>query len=197
MLSAMWERTAPVALLALAFAACGGSNEKPDNTAWQTRDGFRALGTDENGEIDTSKTLYGGFDWVGVRHDLILNPDKKQKAACACLAVEVGNPGDDRFVWRGAMPDSNRANLALAVSAFGVDCPGGAPNPADRRPSIQAVDRVGRDVVVVIEELPPDRPIATGAILRPPDQGGHIYVRARQKELPYAKTGTKDLCRVF
>ncbi len=185
-------------LCAATVLGCAGPKQKPDNTAWQTRSGFRSLGVDERGEIDVSRTLGPGgiFDWVGVRHDLILNPDKKQTPACSCLAVEVGDPGEDRFTWRNGMPEINHYNWAIAVSAFGVECPGGAANPADRRPSIQAVDRVGSDVVVVIEELPPDRPIATGAIIRPPDHGGHVYVRPRYKTLPYAKTSTRELCRV-
>lgn len=187
-------------LLIGALAGCGGSQEKPDNTAWTTRSGFRSLGVDESGEIDVSRSLgglgYGGFDWVGVRHDLAINPDRKQTAACTCLAVEVGHPEDTRFVWRSVRPDLNPVNVAIGISAFGVECPGGAPNPADRRPSIRAVDRVGKDIVVEIEELPPDRPIATGAIMRPPDQGGHVYVRARNKNLPYARHTGKDLCRV-
>lgn len=190
-----------VLLSALAFASalagCGGANEKPDNAAWETRKGFRSIGVDDSGEIDVSRSLgYAGFDWVGVRHDLALNPDRKQTATCSCLAIEVGSPDDPKFVWRGARPDLNPANLALAVSAFGVDCPGGASNPADRRPSIRAVDRAGRDLVVEIEELPPDRPIATGAIIHPLEPGANIYVRPRTRGLPYAKVPGKDLCRV-
>lgn len=194
----MWDRTASFVLLGALLFGCGGSKEKPDNAAWQTREGYRSLGVDDAGEIDAPQTLgYHGFDWQGVRHDLILNPDQKHATACACLAVEVGKPTDEKFVWRGARPDFNRSNLAVAVSAFGVDCPGGAPNPADRRPSIQAVDRVGKDVVVVIEELPPDRPVATGAIIRAPEPGGHIYVKPRKKGLPYARTAkAKDVCRI-
>lgn len=183
---------------ALVMSACGGAREKADNSTWETREGFRSLGIDDYGEIDASRSLGGSlFNWVGVRHDLILNPDRPQKAACSCLAVEVGSPDDSRFAWRSSRPDLNHANMAVAVSAFGVECPGGAPNPADRRPSIQAVDRVGKDVVIVIEELPPDRPIATGAIIRPPDHGGHLYVRPRKKELPYARMATREYCRVF
>lgn len=192
------RRQIPLLFVAAAFVVgCGGRKEQPDNAAWETRSGFRSLGTDESGEIDVSRTLgHSGFDWVGVRHDLIINPDKPQKPTCSCLAVEVGDADDPKFLWRGVKPDLNRANMAVAVSAFGVDCPGGAPNPADRRPSIQAVDRVGKDIVIVIEELPADRPIASGAIIRPPDQGGSVYVRPRNKNLPYAKMPSKDLCRV-
>ena len=47
-----------------------------------------------------------------------------------------------------------------------------------------------------IEELPPDRPVATGAIMRPLEAGGRLYVRPRNKNLPYAKLVGKELCRV-
>ncbi len=199
MLSAM--RSVALSLLALSCAlalGCGGAREKPDNAAWETRQGFRQLGVDDNGEVDISSRSvgYSGFDWVGVRHDLQLAPDRETKEACSCLAVSVGDPSDSQFVWRGPRPDLNPSNLAVAISAFGVECPGGAANKADRRPSIRAVDRVGRDIVVEIEELPPDRPVATGAIFKPLEMGGHIYVRPRTKNLPYAKVTGKELCRV-
>jgi len=151
-----WLRSAlqgSLVLVSALAAACGGAKQKPDNASWETRQGFRSLGVDDSGEIDVTRTLGPGgtFDWVGVRHDLILNPDKKQTPVCSCLAVEVGDPGEEKFVWRAARPEMSHYNWAIAVSAFGVECPGGSANPADRRPSIQAVDRVGHDVVVVIE----------------------------------------------
>ena len=80
-------------VIASALFGCSGANEKPDNAAWETRKGFRSLGVDDEGEIDISRNMgYMGFDWVGVRHDLALNPDRKQKATCSCLAVEIGSP---------------------------------------------------------------------------------------------------------
>ena len=183
----------------LAVLGCGGSNEKPDNTAWETRQGFRMPGVNEEGEVDfaAKSTRFSGFDWVGVRHDLSINPNLEQKTPdCTCLAVEGGDPSDPRFVWRGPRPDLNPVNVAVAVSAFNVDCPGGPANKADRRPSIRAVDRVGKDVVIEIEELPADRPVATGAIMRPVEPGGNLYVRPRNKNLPYAKISGRQLCRV-
>ncbi|MFO0555793.1 MAG: hypothetical protein U0271_45875 [Polyangiaceae bacterium] len=181
----------------LALAGCGGAQEKPDNTAWETRTGFRQLGAEEPADAGASRRLgFSGFDWLGVRHDLIINPDHKQSASCSCLAVRVGSADDPEFVWRGGRPDLNPANMVLAISAFGVDCPDGAANPADRRPSIRAVDRAGKDIVVEIEELPPGRPIATGAVMKPLEPGGHIYIRPRSKALPYARPSGKELCRV-
>ena len=182
-----------------ALVGCGGAKEKPDNTAWETRSGFRAMGGVESDGYDdggSRRVGFSGFDWLGVRHDLILNPDQKQTASCSCLAVKTGAANDPAFVWRGGRPDINPANLVVAISAFGVDCPGGPANPADRRPSIRAIDRAGKDVVVEIEELPAGRPVATGAVMKPPEPGGHIYVRARGKDLPYARKQGKELCRV-
>jgi hypothetical protein len=120
----------------LAVLGCGGSNEKPDNTAWETRQGFRMPGVNEEGEVDfaAKSTRFSGFDWVGVRHDLAINPNLEQKTPeCSCLAVEMGDPNDPRFVWRGPKPDLNPVNVAIAVSAFNVDCPGGSANKADLR----------------------------------------------------------------
>jgi hypothetical protein len=175
-----------------------GARENPDNAAWETRPGFRMLGVaGEEIDVTASKTLYGGFDWVGVRHDLSVNPASTTSTTCSCLRVEHGDPGESsRFVWRGPRPDLNPVNQAIAISALGIECPGGATNEADRRPSIRGVERVGNDTVVEIEELPPDRPIATGAIIRPLDPAGHLYIRPRSKNLPYAKLSGRQLCRI-
>jgi hypothetical protein len=177
---------------------CGGARENPQDAAWETREGFRMMGLDESDQVDVSaaKSLYSGFDWVGVRHDLSVNPASKTSVTCSCLRVELGDPGEARFNWRGPRPDLNPVNQAVAISALGVDCPGGATNEADRRPSIRGVERVGNDTVIEIEELPPDRPIATGAIIRPLDPAGHLYIRPRSKSLPYAKISGRELCRI-
>ncbi|HTJ81740.1 MAG TPA: hypothetical protein VL400_08435, partial [Polyangiaceae bacterium] len=162
------------------LGGCGSSQEKPDNAAWETRKGYKALGHDEEGQIDIggTRTLSGGggFDWTGVRHDLGINLAKASPSTCACLAVQVGSPDDEAFVWRGAKPDIQGAKLAVAISSLKVECPGGAANPADRRPSISAVERNGKDVFIEIEESTADRPVATGAIIQPVEPGGHIYV---------------------
>ena len=184
-------------LLAL---GCGSSSSPPDNAAWETRQGFRALGGNQQGgdEIDTTgrSLAFSGFDWTGVRHDLAINPQKKPTGTCNCLAVAVGAPNGGQFAWRGARPDVNPNNLAVAISG-GADCVGGPASEADRRPSISAVDRIGKDIVVEVEDLPLDRPIASGAILSPLEPGGKIYVKPRSKKVVYAKTSGKELCRVL
>lgn len=181
-------------------SACGGGTDKSDNTAWETRKGFHSLGTDEGGEIDTSGSRTVGNEslqgWVGVRHDLGLNPQLKPDSSCACLGVTVGSPNDDAFVWRGPRPDVNPSYVALAVTAVVAECPGGPANPADRRASISAIDRKGKDVFVEIEDLPVDRPIASGAIIHPLEPGGHVYVKPRNKKVVYGKVSGKELCRV-
>ncbi len=191
-----------VALLgtSLVVAGCGGSNGKPDNTAWETRKGFHSLGTDQSGEIDMSGSRSLGHSslagWVGVRHDLGLNPERKPDSSCACLGVSVGSPDDGSFVWRGPRPEVNPSYVALAITAVVPECPGGPANPADRRASISAIDRRGKDVFVEVEDLPVDRPIASGAIIHPLEPGGHVYVRPRNKNVVYGKVTGKELCRV-
>jgi len=196
-------RIVPVAalgLVSLVALGCGGSPSEADNTAWETRKGFHSLGTDQDGEVDMSGSRSVGHGslqgWVGVRHDLGLNPNKKPDTNCACLGVSVGSPDDSAFVWRGARPDVNPAYTAVAITSVVAECPGGPANPADRRASISAIDRKGKDVFVEIEDLPSDRPIASGAIIHPIEPGGHLYVKPRNKRIPYAKVTGKELCRV-
>ncbi len=187
--------TLPLALLLV--VGCGPKKDRPDNAAWETRKGHKSLGTDDVGEVETgSKTLWTGQEWVGVRHDLALNPRKKPDSSCNCLAVSVGSPNDDAFVWRGPRPDVNSSQIALAITALVPDCPGGPAEPGDRRASISAIDRKGKDVFVEIEDLPSDRPIASGAIIHPLEPGGHVYVRPRNKKVPYGRVTGRELCRV-
>lgn len=195
----MLARVAPAVLSVLLVTACAGTQEQPDNTGWETRAGLQGLGVDERGEVETSdaRVVKPSLDsgWTGVRHDLALNPAKKHAAVCSCLAVGVGTPNDSTFVWRGPRPTIEGDKQAVAISAAGLDCPG-APAPEARRPSIAAIEQRGADVIVEIEEVPSDRPLATGAILAPIPPNGHLYVRQRNAKLPYAKPNGRDLCRV-
>jgi hypothetical protein len=198
-LTPMLVRTACFALFVSVLAACGGSQERVDNTGWETREGLQGLGIEESDEIAAAPVglvpprLEAG--WAGVRHDLALAPSKKNPASCSCLSVVVGEPNDPRFVWRGVRPSLASSHQALAISASGLDCPG-APPPADRRPSISAIDTNGSDVVVEIEEVPSDRPLASGAILQNLGATARVFVRQRNPKLPYAKPSGLDLCRV-
>lgn len=182
-----------VGAFVLGVAGCGGSERKPESGAWESAPGSGRDG-DDGGDYYTPI----GFNWVGVRHDLAINPKRPRTQNCACLSVEVGKPGESKFTWRGARPEVDSSNLAVAISAIGIDCPGGAANPGDRRPSISAVQRKGKDVFVEIEEITTDRPVASGAIIAPPEPGGgNVYVRARSKTVPYAQPDKGKLCRVF
>ncbi len=191
-----------VALL-VALLGCGGSDKPSDMGQWQAKEGSNFVGNDDvtperlDDQDVSGKGTAIGFNWAGVRHDLAISPNRPRTANCSCLSVEVGQPNDGRFVWRGARPEINSTNLAVAISALAVDCPGGAANPGERRPSISGVTRDGANVIVEVEEVPSDRPIATGAIIEPPDANGKVFVRARNKKLPYARPSGSHLCRVM
>jgi len=191
-------KRAPLALAATLLFACGPAKSQ-DKGAWEAREGSNFVGNGEGTGSNWSGTTERsiGFSWVGVRPDLGINPSRPRTQTCSCLSVEVGSPSDGKFVWRGARPDIESANLAVAISSAGIDCPGGASNAGDRRPSISGVFRNDKgDVFVEIEEAYEDRPIATGAIIAPPDGRGNIYVRPRLKTLPYARPSAGNLCRV-
>lgn len=184
-------------VLALGLTACS-ADQKQERGQWEARSGvnYVANGQDEEGERQPAEDGFTA-DWVGVRHDLAIRADAPRRSDCSCLSVEVGKPGDSRFEWRGTHPDVNAKNLALAISANGVDCPGGKADPGARRPSIAGVTRSNGDVIVDIEEIPEDRPVATGAIILPPEPRGRIYLRPRNKKLPYARPDGSKLCRVY
>jgi hypothetical protein len=191
-------RSALLAVAATLLLACSGAKNE-DKGAWEAREGSNFVGNGNAADSSwTGTTEHSiGFDWVGVRPDLGINPSRPRAQTCSCLTVEVGSPSDKKFVWRGARPDVQNANLAVAISSAGIDCPGGASNAGDRRPSISGVFRDDKgDVFVEIEEAYEDRPIATGAIIAPPDARGSIYVRPRLKTLPYARPSAGSPCRV-
>ncbi len=192
-------RSTPLAFVAALLVMGCAANKSQEKGDWEAREGSNFVGNGNTADSawtgSTERSI--AFDWVGVRPDLGINPNRPRKQDCSCLSVEVGSPTDGKFVWRGARPDIQSANLAVAISSAGLDCPGGSANAGDRRPSISGVFRNDKgDVVVEIEEAYQDRPIATGAIIAPPDIRGNIYVRPRLKTLPYARPSGTTLCRV-
>jgi hypothetical protein len=193
---------APLVLLAPFVAGgCGGDQRTAAQMEWSTEDekAPRPLRETEllNPPGATEIPDGGAFTWVGVRHDLMIAPSTARKARCSCLAVEVGDAGDSRFQWRGKMPEVGEDALVVAVSARGVECPGGSPDETRRRASISGVVRDGQDVVVQIEELREGRPIASGAIIAKPGAGGSVYVRSVSPKLPYARSLEAQRCKVF
>jgi len=133
----------------------------------------------------------------GVRHDLTVAAGQEPLKRCSCLDVVVGRPQDGKFRWAGRRPSISHKNIIVAIRTEGSQCLGVGPN---RRPSIQAVDVEGRDVIVVVEELPLNRPQALGAIVRKPRPGGSIFVRSRKfkkTKLPYAQSNEiHGMCKI-
>lgn len=128
----------------------------------------------------------------GVRHDLSFSKNARPDTRCHCLDVIIGKPDDPKFAWAGRRPKISHKHIALAIKTNGSKC--SLPDGTARRPSIQAVDVVGEDVIIVIEELPFDRPQALGAVVQKPYPDGNLWVRPRKyknRVLPYAR-GVQD-----
>ncbi|KYF70531.1 hypothetical protein [Sorangium cellulosum] len=201
-------------LSGVVLAACGGNQHAGATAFWEgdtvepsrpkEQEGAkqkaprRAFGTpDDYGGAPTTPQERGAASWVGVRHDLALASAASRKERCNCLAVEVAEAGDPRFQWAAGAPETGADTLAVALSARGVSCPGGPADEERRRPSISAVDQEGNDIVIEVEELPPGRPIATGAVIPRPAAGGAIYVKARSAAVPYARAAGGARCKVY
>lgn len=135
-------------------------------------------------------------EYFGIARRLTLAPAQRQ-ASCECVAAVVGPANDPNFDWHGERPDVGMDALVIAVSDEGIQC----EHPG-RGPSIAAVDRVGNDVVVVLEEFKDTRPIALGAIIPNPGPEGTIYLRSRG-HTPYGRPAREagfgrrhNLCKV-
>src|SRR5262249_31370986 len=128
--------------------------------------------------------------WPGVRHDLSMKPGAPRTPACGCVAVEVGMPGKQAFLWGGEVPTIGSDAVVVAISARGVDCPA-EPDESKRRASISAVDHEGDDVIVEIEDLPEGRPLALGAIIPKPGPGGGLYLKAKDKSVRWVPPGKR------
>ncbi|MRG92359.1 hypothetical protein [Polyangium spumosum] len=205
-------RKAPLPLsFVLVFAlslGCGGEQHSPANP-----DGWSEVLVDPTGqplrrteklsELDQAPTPLTGVGGATpptekrVRHDVSLTKDAPRQAVCSCLAVVVGEPGDPRFSWRSEAPKLGADVAVVAVSGKGVPCPGQAED-APRRPSIAGVEQDGADVVVIIEELSPGRPQASGAVVPRPGPGGAVYVKPKGPKVPYGRSlaGAGGRCKV-
>lgn len=139
------------------------------------------------------------FDWVGVRHDLILSPSMPKTARCNCLAVEVGRPFDAKFQWEGTAPAVAADKMAVAISARQVECPGGPADERVRRPSISGIEQRGDDIIILVEEVAIDRPVASGAVFDRPFRDGGVFIQPANKSVPYARPpeGQRVACRVY
>lgn len=165
---------------------------KSGQTAWREVESLFS-----NQRADSSNVTHA---LRGVRHDLTLAKQAAPSARCTCLDVSVGAASDSRFRWTGQTPTLAPDQLAFAMRTEGSNCP--APEGHPRRPSIQAVDQKDGDTIIVVEELPADRPQALGAIVPAPTPGHSLYVRARGDRghvAIYAQgpKGPASMCRVL
>jgi hypothetical protein len=177
--------------LGLAALGCGGDQSWTSDANWQGEDRSKPL-TSRTLDSDDAQTLTpaakaaqpDALTWFGVRHDLSMSPSAPRTPACGCLAVEVGMPGRQAFTWDGQVPEIGPDAVVVAISARGVDCPA-EPDESKRRASISAVDRDGDDVLVEIEDLPPGRPLALGAIIPKPGPSGGLFLVAKNAKVPW------------
>jgi hypothetical protein len=188
---------APAAAFALFLVpACSGA-EKAADPHWsdEKQEVNRPLReTEEMGGPQPLTSVASQPGLLGVRHDLML-AEGAHTARCNCLAVEVGPAADPRFFWTTAAPTISTDAVTVALGARGVPCTGGAADEK-RRPSISAVDQIGDDVIIEVEDLPEGRPLAAGAVIPKPGPRGAVYVRPRDSKVIYAQGAPGGRCKV-
>lgn len=116
-------------------------------------------------------------------------------ARCTCLAVAVGAPGNSAFRWSGARPEIDPSTqLVVTMTSEGVACPGGGSTSGA---SYSGYEVEGNDVVVIVENAVPGRPVTQGAII-PRPTGGRVYVRPARPDVVYGRPlrGEGDRCEV-
>jgi hypothetical protein len=190
---------APAALLALFLTpACSGA-EKASDPHWSEEKQDKERPLRETEEMIGPQGTTASFSssqpgLLGVRHDLMLS-EGAHPARCNCLAVEVGPAADARFFWTAGAPTIGNSAVTVALGARGVTCAGGDADDK-RRPSISAVDQIGDDVIIEVEDLPEGRPLASGAVIPKPGPNGSVYVKPRNAKVIYAKGAPGGRCKV-
>ena len=177
--------------MGLAFLGCATEKEfVAGDPKWSQQ-----LDLDEGGSWRDSERLFGeGSDpsklaMRGVRLDLALRPEANPDARCRCLDVAVGEPDDPRFQWAGEIPRVSSDQLVVALRPTeGPGCPPLGYKVDQKRLSIRAVDIWEPHVIVVVEELGYERPLAVGAVIRRPQVKGSVLLRPREREQPFAKS---------
>jgi hypothetical protein len=188
---------AALALLALSFTPGCGASEKAADPHWsnEPKEVNRPLReTEEMTASQPAASSASQAGLLGVRHDLML-ADGAHTARCNCLAVEVGTAADPRFFWTAGAPTTGTGAVTIALGARGVPCAGGDAEER-RRPSISAVDQIGDDVIIEVEDLPQGRPLASGAVIPAPGPRGGVYVKPRDGKVIYAKGAPGGRCQV-
>lgn len=189
------------AILAVPLASCQASVEANVNagTKSDTEDidkplDARAMTANRAASEDAAKDVA----LLGARQDLSFHGPST--AACQCMEVALGQPGDVAFQWAGERPHTSReSQLVFAMATAGVQCPGASGDATGA--SYWGYEVTGDDVVVVVERALPGRPVATGAIIPRPTGRGQVYVRPADKKVPYGRAiaagaGKSDRCQI-
>lgn len=190
-----------LAVLFVAFTCylvlgCGGAQWSPAESGWSDELGDPAvepLEGSENAErrsdapapITAMPTTQPTE--LRVRHDLMMAKDAPHAANCSCLSILVADaPTDSRLMWVDAPPKLESDVAVVAMSDKGISCPG-LPADATDRPSISGVEKDGPNVVIVVENLPAGRPVASGAVIPKPGPGGSVFVKAKGPKVLYGR----------
>lgn len=194
--------------LALLVVGCGAEQRSPEQGGWgdeladPTGQPLRKTETmqEEAAEQKPTPLTQGAptpATEMRVRHDMMISKDTPHEANCSCLMAIAAPPGDARVVFQNEAPKLEQDVLVFALSAKDVACPSAADG-TPRRPSIAGVEREGPDVIVTVEELPPGRPLATGAVIAAPGKGGSLYVKPKSAKSPYGRplSGGRGRCKV-
>lgn len=204
------RQLASSALVALTALGCASQSKYLNDQDWTRERGdekvawreTESMFTEEESDADRFRA-----ELQGVRHDLTMSESAKPTARCNCLDVVIGSSGSRDFAWTGEAPLISKQHLLFAMRPRDRQCQGGQ---TISRPSIRAVDTAGKHVIVVVEELPFDRPAAQGAIITKPQEGGGVWVRSDKRRQPYggsqglpdpnltaAQRWERRLCRVY
>lgn len=120
---------------------------------------------------------------IGVYHALTLAKSAAEKPTCRCMAAHVGAVDDEKFAWGTKPPTVGDDAFVLAISDDGTPCDWEGKRGS---PSIRAVEQVGNDVVVTLEEVRGGIPPARGAVVRKPTGTGDGWLVFRaDRRLPY------------
>jgi hypothetical protein len=189
--------------LGLALAGCGGDQNWTQDASWQGEDGSRRQTSRLDPYENDTQTLApaaasvtpDALTWFGVRHDLSIKPEAPRQPTCGCVAVEMGMPGKQAFLWDGQVPVIGADAAVVAVSVRGVEC-AAEPDESKRRASISGVERDGEDVIIELEQLPEGRPLALGAIIPKPGTNGALFLQPRDKKVRWLPQGAAKRCKV-
>lgn len=186
-------------LLCVPAVGCKATAQAKASAQMQTAEAEEVNQAAEQASTQTlaPSALQGEFTEVallGARHDLRLAPDRKT-ATCACVAVALGGTDDPGLQWRSVVPQIDvTTQLVLALSSDGVPCPDAARTGSGA--SYWGYRQASNDVIVIVEEAKPGRPVTSGAIIPKPFEQGQVYLQPLDRNVPYGRplNGPGHLC---